>query len=163
MPNANRDKGIKAERDVAAYLRAAGIITAERRVVTGWQRVDRSDPDLGDLKGTPGLCVQVKDVVKSAPRGLSGKALDDVMAETEVQRAAVGAAVGLLVEKRNRHADVGQWWAHLPANMLAALLFGIDPYQPNPVWSAAPVRTELRHITDQLVRFSKLCEGAAVA
>jgi hypothetical protein len=157
MPNANRDKGNKTERDVAGYFRAAGITTAERRVVTGWHRTDRSNPDLGDLMGTPGLCIQIKNVVRSAPRGLAGKMLVDVMAETEAQRAAVGAALGLLIEKRPSNADVGTWWAHLPANDFIALVSGQDPHSGPHASCAFSVRLELRHITDHLVRFSAMC------
>jgi len=161
MPNANADKGAKFERDVAGYLRLAGITTAERRVVTGWRRTDRSSPDLGDIRDTPGLCIQAKDVVKSHPRGLSGKALADFMAETEAQREAVGAAVGILIEKRLGRADPGLSWAHLPANVYLGLVGGLDPYCPALVDLTYPIRTELCHITDALVRFSAICESEA--
>ena len=163
MPNANRDKGNKTERDVAGYLRAAGITTAERRVVTGWHRTDRSDPDLGDIKGVPGLCIQVKNVDKTAKGNLSGKALADIMADLEDQRAASGAALGLLVEKRPNNAMVGTWWAHMPANVFIGLVSGQDPFCAA-LWPLQFfVRTELRHITDHLVRFSAMCEGTEVA
>lgn len=163
MPNANAVKGSKTERDVAGYLRAAGIPTAERRVVTGWHRTDRSDPDLGDIKGAPGLCIQVKNLDKTARGNLSGKKLADTMAETESQRAASGAALGLLIEKRPNNADVGTWWAHMAANDFVALIDGQDPWTGPHAECVFYVRTELRFIINQLVRFSLICatEGAA--
>lgn len=153
MPNANRNKGLQAERDVAKYFRDAGITTAERRVVTGWHRIDRSDPDLGDIKGVPGICVQVKNYSKP----LTGKLLDDAMSETWTQCLASGEALPLLIEKRTGHASPGEWWAWLPANMHVALLYGCDPYQGD--LRTHPVRVQLSDITDHLVRFSRLCES----
>lgn len=161
MPNANADKGAKFERDIAGYLRTAGLAAAERRVVTGWRRTDRSSPDLGDIKDLPGLCIQAKNVVKSYPRGLSGKALADFMAETEAQRVALGAAIGVLVEKRLGHADPGLSWAHLPANVYLGLVGGLDPYCGDLADLTYPIRTELCYITDALVRFSTMCEAEA--
>jgi hypothetical protein len=163
MPNTNRDKGNKTERDVAAYFRAAGITTAERRVVTGWHRTERSDPDLGDIKGVPGLCIQVKNLDKTARGNLSGAALAAVMVETEAQRMASGEAIGLLVEKRPNNADVGSWWAHLPANVFAALVDGQDPWTGARAGHTFVVRTELRNIIDHLVRFSKLLKEVGAA
>lgn len=158
MPNANRDKGLKSERDVARYFRDAGIATAERRVVTGWHRTDRSDPDLGDIKGVPGICVQVKNYAKP----LTGKLLEDAMNETMTQCLASGDALPLLIEKRTGHASPGEWWAWMPAHILGALLFGIDPYRGEQHdWFTAPVRIELQHISSHLVRFSQLCESEA--
>lgn len=161
MPNANAVKGSKTERDVAGYLRAAGIPTAERRVVTGWHRTDRSDPDLGDIKGAPGLCIQVKNLDKTARGNLSGKALADVMHETKLQQRASGAALGLLVEKRPNNADVGTWWVHMAANDFVALIDGQDPWSGPHAECTFYVRTELRHVTDHLVRFSAMCGAEA--
>lgn len=156
MPNSNRDKGLKSERDVAKWFRDAGIPTAERRVVTGWHRTDRSDPDLGDIKGVAGICVQVKNYSKP----LTGKLLEDAMAETLTQCLASGCVLPLLIEKRSGHASPGEWWAWLPAHIFGALLFGIDPYTKDQhAWFSAPVRIELQHVTNHLVRFSRLCES----
>jgi hypothetical protein len=158
MPNSNRDKGNKTERNVAAYFRAAGITTAERRVVAGWHRTDRSDPDLGDIKDVPGICIQVKNLDKTARGNLSGRALAVVLAATEAQRDASGEPIGLLIEKRPNNATVGSWWAHLPANVFVALVGGLDPWTGPHAEHVFPIRVELRHITDHLVRFSRLCE-----
>jgi hypothetical protein len=161
MPNSNRDKGLRAERDVAQYFRDAGIATAERRVVTGWHRTDRSDPDLGDIKGVPGICIQVKDVVVSYPRGLAGKALAEVMAQTMTQCDAASEVVPLLIEKRTRIANPGEWWAWLPGNIYSAITTGCDPYGNPTMWNNYPVRTELHNIITQLVQFSAMCSEEA--
>lgn len=159
VPNANRDKGLKAERDVAKYFRAAGALGVERSVSTGWDTGTRKLADVGDLKGLPGITVQIKNLAKT----LAGKALTDAMAETETQRAASGEPLGLLVEKRAGHASPGEWWAHLPANIHAALIGGYDPHTGPLAEHTYPVRTELCHITDHLVRFSRLCEQGTEA
>jgi hypothetical protein len=157
MPNANRDKGLRFERAVANYYRAHGLLDAKRRVVTGWRTSSDNDPDLGDLKGVPGICTQAKDVVKSHPRGLSGNALVSVMAEAQAQANANGDAIALVVEKRAGHADVGECWVHMPGHILGALLFGIDPFTPPGMWSTFPVRIEMKHVIDSLVKFSQMC------
>ena len=164
MPNANRDKGLKSERDVAAYCRAHGMPKAERRVAAGWDAGHRSDADLGDIKGIPGVCLQVKNVSGKYPRGLAGKALDELLIMTAMQTTASGAALGLLIEKRAGHASPGDWWVHVPAHMFAALIFGIDPFSPP--WDAytPAIRIEFRHIVKHVAEFSAMCatpEGVA--
>lgn len=161
MANPNRDKGLKSERDVAAYCRANGMAGAERSVSTGWKTRDRQLTDLGDIKGIPGVCIQVRNVVRQHPRGLAGKALADMMAETATQGEAAGAALAILIEKRAGHADVGEWWVHVPANLLAALLVGADPYSFPLCAITYPIRLEFRHIVGQLTRFSAMCSEVA--
>jgi len=157
MPNANRDKGNKFERDLARYFRRHGLANAKRRVVTGWRTATEIDPDLGDLKNIAGICAQAKNVAKSYPRGLAGKALLDIMAEAQEQADAQGAALPIVVEKRPGHADIGMSWVHMPANLYIALMTGNDPYGGLRLY-AHPVRVELHDIIDQLVRFSRMCE-----
>lgn len=157
MPNANRDKGLQAERDVARYFRQAGLLGAERSVSTGWRNSARTTADAGDLKGTPGLAVQIKNISKP----LVGDALAKAMADTAAQCDAAGAAIPLLIEKRHGHANPGQWWAWLPANMFCGLAFGIDPYSGTWADYAPPVRIELQYIIEPLVRFSQLCGSEA--
>lgn len=161
MPNANRDKGLRTERDVAAYCRANGMPGAERSVSTGWRSRGRQLADLGDIKGIPGVCLQVRNVVKSHPRGLAGKALLEMMAQTRMQGEAAGAALAILLEKRAGHADVGQWWVHVPANLMAALLVGADPYSFPLCTITYPVRLEMRHIVKSLAKFSAMCSEVA--
>jgi hypothetical protein len=160
LGKANHDKGNKFERDVAAYYRLHGMATAERRVITGWRASTRSSADLGDIRDVPGICTQAKNVVDSYPRGLAGKALADLMAETETQAAAAGAALWLLVEKRARHL-VAESWAHMPANLFCALIFGIDPFSSQWADITWPIRVELSRIIDQLAAFSQTCSEVA--
>lgn len=153
MPNANRDKGLGYERDVATYCRDNGMPGAERRVATGFRVKDRASADLGDIRGIPGICIQAKYLAKP----LAGKALADVMAEASMQAEAAGAALYLVVEKRHGHANVGDSWAHLPSNLFVALAFGVDPYDKLWVDYTYPVRTELRNIITHLADFSAMC------
>jgi hypothetical protein len=157
MPNKYRNRGFKFERDLARYFNAHGCITAERRVVASFRTKDRESPDLGDLRDIPGVCVQAKYEVDSYPSGLSGKALDDRLAETMTQMFASGCALPLLIEKRKGHADIGEQWVHIPANYYAALVFGIDPTSEPWVTTTHPIRVELRHIIDYIIRFSAMC------
>lgn len=146
MPNANRDKGLQFERDVAAYFRAHGIDTAERSVSTGWSTANRSLADSGDIKGIPGITVQCKYLAKP----LVDKALCDAMSETAMQCIAANNVIPLLVEKRHGVADVGYSYAWLPMQTLVFLT-------ANAIWcpSLDYARTELRHIIEYLVIFSK--------
>lgn len=160
MPNANRDVGHQFERDVAAYCRANGMPRAERKSDPGFSARGHVSPDSGDIRGIPGVCIQAKRLVKSAPRGLCGKALTNVMAEAAQQADAAGAALWLVIEKRPGHL-IGECWAHLAANMFSALAFGIDPYSP--VWSTYthPIRIEFRHIVKHVAEFSAMCAEVA--
>jgi hypothetical protein len=151
--NAWRDKGLKFEREIAVYYRANGLSGAERRVATGFRMKDRISPDLGDIRGTPGICTQAKYLAKP----LVGKALADAMFETQCQGTAAGAALAILIEKRHGHADIGESWAHLPANMFVALVAGQDPYTGPLADLTFPIRTELRNIITHLAAFSAMC------
>jgi len=160
VPNANRNKGLKYERDVAGYCRDNDMPDAERRVAAGWKAKTRASADLGDIRGIPGICMQAKYVSDSHPRGLANKALADLMAETEAQAFAAGAALWLLVEKRYGHT-VGYSWAHMQANMFCALMFGIDPFSAPWLDVTFPVRVELHRIIRQLAEFSRMCAEVA--
>lgn len=146
MPNANRDKGLKFERDTAAYFRAHGIAEAERKVSAGWRNAKRSHADSGDIKGIPGITVQCKYLAKP----LVDKALRDAMSEAAVQCISANNVIPLLVEKRHGVADAGYSYAWLPMQTLVFLT-------ADEIWcpSLAAVRTELRHIIEYLVIFSK--------
>ncbi len=106
---ANGEKGKRAERDLVTWLRRHGFPGAERTVRTGYHTPARQRVDTGDIDGTPGLVFQVKDVADR----LLWK-VDGWLRETEAQRLAAGADVGVLVVKRRGHADPGHWWAWMP-------------------------------------------------
>lgn len=146
MPNANRDKGLKFERDVAAYFRTHGIATAERSVSTGWATAQRSLADSGDIKGIPGITVQCKYLAKP----LVDKALLNALGETAEQCSTAGNVIPLLVEKRHGVADAGYSYAWL--SLKTTVLLTTDDQW---CFSTAPLRTELRHIIEYLVIFSK--------
>jgi hypothetical protein len=114
---ANGDRGKRAERALVAWLRAHGWPGAERTVRTGHRTRQRVSVDKGDVDGTPGVCWQLKDVADAAlhrvPVWLN---------ETERQRMAAGADLGVLVVKRRGHSDPGDWWAWVP---LVTLMHGV--------------------------------------
>lgn len=124
--NANRDKGIRAELALAKFLRA-WFPGAERSVAAGFKTSDptRAAGDRGDIRDaflpTHPIAWQCKDVVGSHPKGLSGKALRELLYATRTQRDVAGAVLGILVEKRAGHGSASTWWAHLDAAELAAL------------------------------------------
>jgi hypothetical protein len=157
MPNANRNKGLWYERDVAGYCRDNGMPDAERKIATGFRTKDRTSPDLGDIRGVPGVCIQAKYLAKP----LAGKALADTMAETRAQADASGAALYLVIEKRHGHANVGESWAHMPANLFASLITPQCPYTGPLAGFTFPVRVELRHIVHHIAEFSRVCSEVA--
>jgi Holliday junction resolvase len=122
----NRRKGHQAERDLAAYLRNAGWPHAERSVRTGYRTADRTSPDSGDIDGTPGVVWQVKYAARES--------ISRWMDETEVQRLAAKADIGVLVQRRVGHAAVREWWGWVHLVRLGGAAHGVE-------WS--PVRMEL--------------------
>lgn len=127
MPNSNGDKGKRFEQQLCQYLRPWWR-DVERSVATGYRTAARTRADRGDVHGigVPGMTViiQAKDVTGSHPRGLSGKALNDLLVQTRAQRDAAGAVLGLLVEKRAGHISAGDAWCHLDALELYTLVDG---------------------------------------
>lgn len=105
---ANGQRGKRAERDLVTWLRVHGWPGAERTVRTGYRTTGRTHGDHGDIDGTPGLCWQIKDVAER-----SHSLIPQWTADTERQRIASGADIGILVIKRRGHADPGDWWAHV--------------------------------------------------
>lgn len=114
----NRRKGAQAERDVVTWLRANGWPGAERAIATGNRSGDRVRLDPGDISGTPGLVWQVKDTATFDQPAQRTAAL----AETEAQRVAAGAEIGLLVRRKRGTTNVAQWEAWLSAHVLSRLL-----------------------------------------
>jgi hypothetical protein len=148
--NPNLEKGKRAERAVAKYFRDHGCCSAERRVSTGWRNNIRENSDMGDVKNIPGICVQVKDHIKTGP--LTGKMLDQCLADTRAQTAASDAMIPLLVEKR-RTSDVGRWYAWLP--QWAFLVVSAGSTAPMTAYEDYPVRVELQYVITPLVTFSQ--------
>lgn len=142
---ANRARGIATERELARYLRVNGWPDAERKPDTGWSTVDRSCPDVGDIRNTAGLCWQAK----SSPE-LTGERLATAMRQTAEQTAAAGARYGIVVHRRTGKASPGQWWAYLPLGDLVTLATQRTRQAPDhPVWNT-PVRTVLADVVSLL-------------
>jgi hypothetical protein len=144
---ANRTRGIATERDVARYLRVNGWPDAERKPDTGWSTRDRTSPDAGDIRNTPGLAWQVK----SAPE-LTGEKLTTAMRQAADQAVAAGADYGIVMHRRAGKASPALWWAYLPLGDLSALLTGQGrPLVDDPIWDA-PVRLLLGNLVQLLHR-----------
>ena len=134
----SKDIGTRAETAVVRYLQAYGWPNAERRALRGRE-------DAGDITGTPGVAWEVK--VRKRP--ISDADITAWLVETEAERIAAGAEVGVLVVGRpgvgEGHAD--RWWAYM---RLDSLLPGNDTVlYGRPLLAAAPVRL-------------LLCDAAAV-
>lgn len=110
MTKAHRDRGVATEQLAARFLREHGFPGAERAVKTGLRTVDRAVADPGDLTGTPGLVWQIKAL---KPLTAAENLVPRWMVETEQQRAAAHADLGLLVVRRDQR-PAEQWFAFLP-------------------------------------------------
>lgn len=141
----NRRKGHDAERQLAEYLRQWWH-SATRKSDNGWRKDDLVSADHGDIKGTPGICWQVKyvaalNVFKS-------------LASTVEQTIAAEADYGILVERREGKADPGRWWAWLTVLDLGRLIGPDDEVLtrlPSSPALVAPVRMEVRHLVSLLL------------
>lgn len=122
--------GKDTEQRVARWLREHGFPHAERTVRTGYRVLGRALSDFGDIDGTPGLSWQIKSL---RPADRAERAVPEWLTETEAQRRATGADLGVLIVRRWGTTDVGRWWAFLRLDVLAA------------GQGDAPVRMEVRH------------------
>lgn len=107
-PRHSKTKGRTAENAVVAWLHTVGWPHAERRRLTGAR-------DKGDIAGVVGVTLEIKD----------NKAVDLAgwVGELQAEMANTGDRVGAVIAKRRGHPrDVGQWYAVLPADVLAVLL-----------------------------------------
>lgn len=142
---AARAKGIKAERDLAKYLRTWWP-DAERTVITGWRSTDRESADLGDIRGTPGLAWQLKYITD-----MTDKAIVDILHEVEQQRRAAKADYGIVVQRRSGKSDPGRWWAWLHSDDYVELCTkNANLHYPGPVH---PVRLQLGDLIRPLLNF----------
>lgn len=116
-PRRPRDIGTVAETAVVRYLRTAGFPHAERRALRGQQ-------DAGDITGTPGIAWEVKG--GAAARLASDAQVQEWLDDTDKERAAAGAAFGLLVLQRKGvgTANAARWWALIPGYQYEVLCAG---------------------------------------
>lgn len=112
--------GTAAETAVTRYLTANGFPHAERRALRGVQ-------DAGDITGIPGLCIEVKG--GDAARNASDAQIETWLADTDRERLAAGADIGILILQRRGvgPASAGRWWAILPlCDVLEAAVTAVD-------------------------------------
>lgn len=147
MPNPAVDKGKRAELALAAYLRT-WYPGAERSVATGFKAKTRASADRGDIRDAYVPEFPIAWQCKDLADPLVGLALGKVLRETRTQRDAAGARLGVLVEKVNRKASAGDWYAWVDARELAALdmrRWSDGRAQPAGE-SGRPVRLHLGHL-----------------
>lgn len=137
--------GKDTERAVAGYLRGCGMAGVERAVRTGYRAGGRQLADAGDLTGLPGVCVQVKSL---RPATEAERMVPLWLRETDQQRTAAGASVGLLVVRRWGTTNVGRWWCFLLLPELFGMADGFSG-QLSAV-PAVPVRLELQDVVTLL-------------
>lgn len=104
---ASRNKGARAERDVAEYLRAHGWPYAERR---------QTGVSGADIAGTPGLMWEIKACERIELGAWVG----------QVEKAAAAATIkprysAVIIRRRGR-PEVGEWYAVLPVASYVQLL-----------------------------------------
>lgn len=119
---------------VVKAIRINGFGTADRRVQKG-----RNDE--GDLTGTPGIAWECKG--GDAARYASDGQIEKWLTETEKERQAAGAVIGVLVVARWRHR-AEESWAIIPSDTLAALWIATDPSVT--ITPGLPIRLELAHL-----------------
>jgi hypothetical protein len=110
-------KGKRAERDVANWFKVNGFPDAARAVKTG----DQFTKDAGDLileHGIFRLCVEVKHHAGGLTQGQVAEFGKKLMDQVKQSRAILG----VLIERRDRVADAGQWWAHVPFRSFVTLV-----------------------------------------
>jgi hypothetical protein len=113
-----KDIGTRAETMVVNWVRTRGFGTAERMALHGTQ-------DTGDIRLCPTVIIEVK--AGAAANNASDKQIETWLDDTDRERAAGNADIGVLVTQRPRHgaARVGSWWAWTRVDTLADLRFGI--------------------------------------
>lgn len=141
MSNPSKNKGTAAETLVVRWARNNGYPHADRQPLRG-------NRDAGDVTLCPGVIVEVKN--RRLPTGVpTAGDLTEWMRQTELEREAARADVGVLVVKRNGTTDVGRWFAYVTALTLAELL----TLHALPPWSArvnvhAPVCLAMADLTN---------------
>lgn len=119
-------KGKRAERALVLWLKEHGWPDARRFVQTGNGRdADQGDIRLEGARGAGTVVVEVKHYAGGLTDGMVQQFLTK-LAGTQLRRGELG----LLVERRNGHADPGGWWCWLDVRTLTALLAGRTVQDP---------------------------------
>lgn len=141
----SRNKGARAERDLAKFLRTWWPKT-ERAVRTGYRTVDRVSADPGDIAGVPGVIWSCKHV---DPKTAAWPSLwAEWWAELDAMLDNDPAALGVIIERRDQAPDPNTWWAHLRLGDLVALYSG---RQGPAAGDRAPARVSLQTFIELLV------------
>jgi hypothetical protein len=140
----DRNRGADTERLLVRGLRDLGFPHADRTIRTGH---GTARLDLGDVDGTPGLVWQVKSM---RPITRAEAMVREWMIETEQQRAAAAADLGVLVVRRDLWLPP-RWWAFVDLTVLVGLLDPVIGTLPG-VLSGIPVRIELDELCTILRR-----------
>lgn len=164
MPNANRDKGIRAELDVVRYFRELGA-PEEWQVRRSAETGTATRQDRGDVHGIPSVCVQVKNTPSV---NMIGSALEICLIALERQRLAARASVGVLVEKRAGCAYPRDWWAWIDLDAAFLLCSGMAANVPglrerrHPLTGLAiPIRMRFGDLAEDIVSYAKTVDGEA--
>lgn len=125
MANPSKEKGMRAERAVAEWLKANGHPNAER---SRWGWTD----DRGDIDGVDDLCVEIKDQKKID--------LSEFLKELERETANRKTNFGVLIVKKRLTMDVDEWYAVMPAkawitlfNLLKEIGGNTAPCETDPI------------------------------
>ena len=102
-----KQKGTKAESDVVAWLKAEGWVHAERRALSG-------NLDKGDINMGAPVVIEVKDHKTIT--------LSEWLKELKVEMENAGVSVGSVIAKKRGTTNVAEWYAIMPASVLAVLL-----------------------------------------
>jgi len=157
----SQSKGKRAERSLAAWWRYHGFPDAARYVKTG----DRFTTDGGDLVlDSDGFRLVVE--VKHHAGGLTDGQVAEYGAKLIRQVRQSAGTMGVLVERRDRVADPGRWWAHVDPHDFAYLtvpriedLGGELGYGPGWAWQPLACRTTVEHFA-MLLRVAGLAKGS---
>lgn len=133
-----KDIGTRFETSVVRYLRVNGFPYAERRALAGAH-------DLGDITGTLGIAWECK-AGKAAYSASDGQ-VEAWLGETESERVAAGADLGVLVLDRSGYGPlrVSEAWAIIRADAMSRAVCGPDFVGALSWLGPSPVRIHLRH------------------
>ncbi len=111
MANRSKATGTEAESAVRDYLRANGYPYADRLTLHG-------SADIGDIRLGDGIPVTVE--VKGGQKAVS--ALGSHVDELDVEMANAKAETGVVIAKRSRKGNVGDWFAVMPVDLWLDLM-----------------------------------------
>lgn len=145
----SQDKGKRAERDLANWLKVSGYPDAARAVKTG----DRFAHDGGDLVidhwSEPGGLFRLVIEVKHHAGGLTELQVAQFGAKLIEQVNVSHGNMGVLVERRDRQPDPARWWVHIHALDFSNLVLGRAPTR-FPMRSWVPVRCSAGFLLEML-------------